>query len=126
MAFESRFEEFANVAKGVVDKISVSLLDLDQVEIQCYVAHECDDDSEIDDVFQALIDISCVHLAKTRDTPIAVEIQILFPGSASFDDMYEPGDRASVAYNVATHRIDVLIYRAHSPSSKPVAYAYDV
>lgn len=94
------------------------------LEVMLYVSFECEDEDEIEDLFQAVIDTLCSNVAHESDTYDKASLQIMYPGAVGDEDMYEAGDMARLDYEKNKGCIDVKVYKVGR--AKPVTYLYEV
>lgn len=95
----------------------------DNMHIKCYVSYDCDDD-QVDDIFQALIDISCVDMAYHDTDYTTLSIDMCYPGSCSEADIYDVGNQARITHNENYESMQVVVKRPMKV--KEVVYNYHV
>jgi len=104
--------KLAKSASTIIDSINICNEESGFPIVRCFVSYDCEDYDELDDVFQAIIDIVCRSLAYDADNELdCIKIQMYLPGSVAEDSMYELGDMALLEYNSKAECIDVTIKR---------------
>ena len=123
--FMTRIDTIVKASKNVIERVDLGLVDLDEIELNCFVSFECDDDDDLADFFQAAIDVisyEMVHGQEIANTTF--RIRMLFPGYVSEESMYELGDIASINYDDLRGIVKVSVMR--NDSNKIVKYCYDL
>lgn len=117
--------KLAKSARALVESINLCDEDSGYPIVRCFVSYDCEDFDELDDVFQAIIDIVCRTLAYDADNDLdCIKIQMYLPGSVADDSMYELGDMAILEYNSTKDCIDVLVQRYKSKIQVKYAYSF--
>lgn len=110
----------------VIDNFSINVDEVaatGTLKVTLYVSFDCDCDDELGDVFQAVIDVLCCQIVQDSDVYNSATLELLYPGAVGEDDMYEPGERATMVYEKMNRCIDVKVFKQES--SKPVSYVYE-
>ena len=118
----SRLSSLLISGRNIIDVIKCETLDTEyDVEVKCYASYDCEDDDDLDSMFQAIIDTLCVEVATEKN--LNVTLQMFLPGSVNPDDIYDMGDRAYVSYDPIGKTIDVQVIRE---SGKMLEYHHHV
>ena len=123
MEYARKVNALVKASPTLVDQVTLTPIDFDSINIDLYVSFDCEDNDQLDDLLQAIIDVSCTEIeAAAHDSPFVVTLQVHLPGAVSEDSMYEPSDNVRIAYNSIYNQIDVVIFRA--AKKRTVKYTY--
>jgi len=118
---DDRLKMLLSPNKTLMDDIQLKSVDYDHLEVRCFVSYDCDDDDDLDDLFQAVIDVCCVELANSDDS-FHIVIQLFMPGEVTETRIYSMADMAYLSFDYTASQVEVTILRR---TNEKVNYKYD-
>lgn len=120
MSLYNKLVALVDGSRHVVDGVKVRDQE-DTIEVVLNVAFECDSDDQIEDTFQAVIDIICCEMGAGFTRGVA---RLMHPGGVAEDDMYDPGDWAEMDFHDKSACIDVKIHKTRP--ERTIKYIYEI
>ena len=95
------------VTPHIIDHVEIGPLGDKGLDVRLFMSFECEDGDELDDIFQAILDIMCSGVVSEREVWAHGTMMIWYPGATNEDDMYDEGESASVSFDEKNNCIDV-------------------
>jgi len=111
----------------IIENVEARLME-DAFDVKLFVSFECDDEDELEDVFQAVIDVMCQRMVVEQTVWKRGSIVLWYPGAVGDEDMYEEGESAKLQLEPANGCIDVSMKKRDRSTQKwrVTRYVYEI